>query len=159
MNDNLEKIGNEIISGTKDVFQTMLMVDIQAGDPVLNEKIPVSSNMTSMLGLGGSIKGMLAVHCTEEAAKTATALMLGMDIAEMNEDVKDAVGEIANMVAGNLKISFETFNQEIQLAIPSAIIGNSYKMAGMGGAKRVIIPFVLEENKEFWIELVFIENH
>ena len=32
---------------------------------------------------------------------------LGMEVAELDDDVKDAIGEIANMIAGNLKIFFQ----------------------------------------------------
>ena len=36
-------------------------------------------------------------------AMTITGSFLGMDVEEMNEDVEDAVGELANMLGGDIK--------------------------------------------------------
>jgi chemotaxis protein CheX len=80
-----------------------------------------------------------------------------MDVDALNEDVKDAIGEIANMVAGNLKIAFAGDDLKIELAIPSTIIGQSYRVGGMLGAKRVAVPFAMESG-QFLVELKYIVN-
>ena len=49
---------------------------------------------------------MVAVHCPGVTARNITSSFLGVDVEELDEDVKDAIGEITNMVAGNLKVSF-----------------------------------------------------
>jgi chemotaxis protein CheX len=150
-------IGQDIISATTDVFSTMLMIDLVAGDPVEGSGEGLASNITSMLGLGGEIRGMLAVHCPALVAKAITSGFLGMDVDELNEDVKDAIGEIANMVAGNLKIAFAGYDLKIELAIPTSIVGESYRVGGMLGAKRVAVPFDMG-NGQFLVELKYIVN-
>ena len=147
-------IESELIEGTKDVFTTMLMVDVEN----TSDEIGRVSNLTSFLGLGGDIKGMLAVHCSEEAAKTITSALLGMDVADLDEDVQDAVGEIANMIAGSVKITFAKFDQDIQLAIPTTIIGEGYRVSGFTGAESVRVPFKIS-NEDFSIELKYLKNN
>ncbi|MCW9050453.1 MAG: chemotaxis protein CheX [Deltaproteobacteria bacterium] len=52
---------------------------------------------------------MLAIHCPEAVGLTRAGSMLGIELDEINADVKDALGEIANMVAGGVN---EKFGQE-----------------------------------------------
>lgn len=150
-------IGQDIIDATTDIFSTMLMMDLNVGDPVEGTGGEVLSNITSMLGLGGDIRGMLAVHCPAAVAMSITGGFLGMDVDELNEDVKDAIGEIANMVAGNLKVAFAGYDMKIELAIPSSVVGESFRVAGMLGARRVAVPFDMMDG-QFLVELKYIVN-
>ncbi len=148
-------IGEEIIAGIKEVFSTMLMVDLQAEEVIENGDCEINSNLTSMIGLGGGIRGMLAIHCPADVARGITSGLLGMEIQELDEDVKDAVGEVANMVAGNLKVSYAKNGIDIELAIPTSIVGDSFAVSGMADANRVIAVMKAPEGP-LWIELLFI---
>ncbi len=148
-------IGEEIIAGIKEVFSTMLMVDLKAEKIIENGECEIDSNLTSMIGLGGGIRGMLAVHCPADVACGITSGLLGMEINELDEDVKDAVGEVANMVAGNLKVSYANNGIDIELAIPTSIVGDSFAVSGMADANRVVAVMRAPEGP-LWIELLFI---
>jgi len=148
-------IADEIITGTQDVFSTMLMVDLVSEAAIENQKCRVKSNLTSMIGLGGGVKGVLAIHCPASAAKAITGAFLGMEVDELNDDVKDAIGEIANMVAGNLKVACAKRDIDVKLAIPTSIVGESFSVSGMVDAKLVIVPFKMAE-EIFWVELMYV---
>lgn len=150
-------IGTEIVSGVKEVFSTMLMKDVENDEPIVGEKTSKDSNLTSMIGLGGDMRGVLAIHCPTQVATAITGGFLGMEIEEIDEDVKDAVGEIANMVAGNLKISFEKIGVNVKLAIPTAIVGESFQVRGIADAERVVVPVYMDGMK-FWVELMHVLN-
>ncbi|BHH83360.1 chemotaxis protein CheX [Desulforhopalus sp. 52FAK] len=156
MTDSLE-VGIEIVAGCKDVFSTMLMVELESEDAVMEDRVDISSNITSMIGLGGGLKGLLAVHCPTVVATEITSSFLGMDVEEIDDDVKDAIGEIANMVAGNLKVSFAKVDVNVELAIPTTIVGDSFYVSGITDAARVIVPFKMGANR-FWIELMYVMN-
>jgi len=150
-------VGNEISIGCKDVFSTMLMVELESEDVVVQEKVEIKSNITSMIGLGGGLKGLLAVHCPSSVATKITSAFLGMDVEEIDDDVKDAIGEIANMVAGNLKVSYAAIDVNIELAIPTSIVGDSFYVSGIADATRVVVPFSMN-NETFWVELMYVMN-
>lgn len=150
-------VGQEIISGCKEVFSTMLMVELDPEDAVIEEKVDIKSNITSMIGLGGGLKGLLAVHCPSKVAKDVTSGFLGMEVEELDDDVKDAIGEIANMVAGNLKISFTGVDVNVELAIPTTIVGDSFYVSGIADSTRVVVPFKMGEDT-FWVELMYVMN-
>ena len=146
---------NEISLGTKDVFSTMLMIDLE--DVKAGCATAIQSNVTSMIGLGGGLRGMLSVHCPELVAREITGALLGMEVDELGDDVKDAIGELANMVAGNLKISFAGVGVDIELAIPTSVIGKSFRICGLSGATRILVEFGMPAGS-FWIELLYVIN-
>jgi chemotaxis protein CheX len=150
-------IGREISLGARDVFSTMLMVDLESEEAVINQRLPLQSNLSAMIGLGGGIRGVLAVHCPAAVAKAITSTFLGMEVNELDEDVKDAIGEIANMVAGNLKVSFAEEGVHIELAIPTSVVGESFNVCGAARAQRVIVPLKMSGDP-FWIELMYVVN-
>ncbi len=150
-------VGSEILKGARDVFSTMLMVELECEDFIMNTRGMIQSNLTSMIGLGGGIRGVLAIHCPAHIAKAITGMFLGIDVLELDDDVKDAIGEIANMVAGNLKISYAAIGEKIELAIPTSIVGDSFNVCGAAGAQRILLPLKMSGDT-FWIELMYVAN-
>jgi len=148
-------LAQEIIAATQEVFSTMLMIDVTGEEISAGGRSIIQSNMTSMIGLGGGVRGILAVHCPAEVAKAITGAFLGMDVEELDEDVKDAIGEIANMVAGNLKIAYANSGVNVELAIPSSVIGTSFRLSGIAGAIRHHVSFQLDSGP-FWVELMYV---
>jgi chemotaxis protein CheX len=148
-------VGQAIIDGTTEVFSTMLMVELEVVEIIEGSGGDIPANITSMIGLGKDIRGMLAVHCPAAVAKDITGTFLGMEVTEIDEDVKDAIGEIANMVAGNLKISFGKNGKDIELAIPTTVVGESFSTSGMSGAHRVVVCFSMN-GTVFMIELKYV---
>lgn len=150
-------LGSEIVTGTQNVFSTMLMVDLENEGVIENKKCDIRSNLTSMIGLGGGVRGLLAIHCPASVAKTITGAFLGMEVDDLNDDVKDAIGEIANMVAGNLKVSYAKIGVSVELAIPTSIVGESFYVSGIADAQRIIVPLKIV-NDTFWVELMYVVN-
>lgn len=148
-------LGQEIIAATQEVFSTMLMLEISGTDVSETGRSAIQSNLTSMIGLGGGVRGMLAVHCPAAVAKGITGAFLGMEIEELDADVKDAIGEIANMVAGNLKIAYGQAGVDVELAIPTTIVGESFRVSGFTGASRHYVAFQLDSGS-FWVELMYL---
>lgn len=135
-----------------EVFASMVFIDLT---PVDGESGEPDSDMTSMIGLAGDLKGILAIKCPGPVAMEITGAMLGMEISELGEEVKDAIGEIANMVAGGLKDSLAGSGRKIELAIPTTVIGKSVRTSGLSGAtlERAALD---TPNGRFWLELRFL---
>jgi len=146
-----------ITEAALEVFATMIFIEITPGTPLKGREDTIESNLTSMIGLAGDLRGVLAVHCPEETAKGITGAMLGMDIDAIDEDVKDAIGEIANMVAGGLKTALLAEGTETELAIPTTAVGKSIRTSGLAGASRFIIPFSTPAG-DFGIELRYVTS-
>lgn len=145
-------INDKIIESAKEIFSTMVMMEITVNGDFLAGSIPLNDSISGVIGLAGTYKGVLAIHMPNKVAMAITGSFLGMDVEEMNEDVEDAVGELANMLGGNVKAILSENGRDIDLSLPSTIIGKQYDFQPTREAERVIIPFVCEAG-EFAIDL------
>lgn len=138
---SITEISDKIIESTIEIFTDMVMMEISlAGEPLL-KLAPLRKFITGMVGLAGVHKGILAVHFPQQVALDVTGSFLGMEVAEINPDVQDAIGEIANMLGGNLKTILSDRGSDIQLSLPSTIYGDEYAMTSQADVDRVILPF------------------
>lgn len=131
--------------GITEIFQTMVMMTVFPHGRVTDiGSASLQSVITGMIGLSGDIKGMLAIHASAEVALAVTGAMLDMKIAEIGDDAKDTFGEITNVLAGHLKTVCAEHSVNIQLAIPSSVVGRSFHLGGFKGAHHVVESFYLD---------------
>ena len=144
----------KIVETTEEIFNTMIFMDISADVP-LEQGIPVPGcHVSAMIGLSGDFSAMLGIHCPEAVGLAISGAMLGTEIETIDADVKDAFGEIANMVAGGLKERFSIENIDLELAIPTAISGKAYTIAFSAKRSQIIIPFNVEQG-QFFVEIQY----
>jgi chemotaxis protein CheX len=146
-------ISRKIIDATVDIFSTMVMMDIKAGEPVNSVTRPLKASTTGTIGLGGLYKGMLAIHIPNEVAIAITSSFLGVEVEEVNEDVLDAVGELTNMLGGSVKGILSENGSDLQLSLPSTISGDEYNFQCKEKADIVVIPFSITDKQQFFVEL------
>jgi chemotaxis protein CheX len=149
------ELEKHLVDATLEVFASMIFIDITPEAPSDEPISVLEPNLSSLIGLAGDLKGILAVHCPSAVALGITSAMLGMEVTELGEDAKDAIGEIANMVAGGLKVALAPTGKKIELAIPTTVIGKSIRTSGLSGATRIMIPFSSPIGR-FGLELRFI---
>jgi chemotaxis protein CheX len=148
------EFAKKIIETTEEIFSTMIFMDVTSEAPLEQGKEALGCHVSAMIGLSGGFSAMLGVHCPETVGLAISGAMLGMEIDEIDADVKDALGEIANMTAGGLKERFAAENIDLELAIPTAISGKSYTIASSTRSNRLIIPFRIEQG-QFFIEMKY----
>jgi chemotaxis protein CheX len=141
-----------ITDATTEIFETMIMLDISAGDPLKDKINNFKCSVSGVIGLAGSCKGMLAIHLPDKVAMAITGSFLGMDVTEVDDDVTDAIGELANMVAGNIKMILDEAGNNVTVSIPSCVHGDEYTMDTVSDSERVVIPFDIESG-QFLVEL------
>ncbi len=142
----------QIIDSTQAVFDTMLMMPITPGISLSEKVYSFTSSISGMLGFAGEVQGMLTIHCPQEIGFAITSTLLGVDVDEVDEDVKDTIGEMANMILGGIKDGFVDQGIQINLAVPTVLAGRSYRISGMDDALWTTVPFYLDEG-EFLVEL------
>jgi chemotaxis protein CheX len=105
------------------VFTTMMDIAI------VPAAIPLpgpSGLVTSVVYLTGTWQGAVLFHCAHRQACEFAGSFLGMPPpAALTDEVRDTLGELANMVAGNLKC---TLRPGIKISIPSVVDGEDYSL-------------------------------
>lgn len=139
--NSFTEISDKLIESTIEIFTGMVMMDVSVAGAAMEKIGPLKQSITGMVGLAGTHKGVLAVHFPKQIALDVTSSFLGMDVGEINEDVQDAIGEIANMLGGNLKTILSDRGRDIQLSLPSTISGDEYAFSSQADAEQIILPF------------------
>lgn len=146
-----------IVEKTREIFETMLFLPLSAQNPLTEKMFQFQDSVSAMLGFSGDLKGMLTVHCPQNVACEITSGLLGMEVGEVDEDVKDAIGELCNMVLGGLKDQFVGQELNINLAVPTVLAGRTYSIKNFAQEQWAAVPFALEAG-EFIVELKYKES-
>ncbi|MEI6206447.1 MAG: chemotaxis protein CheX [Desulfuromonadales bacterium] len=141
-----DQLLKSLIKDVQDVFINMVGVDDLMHLPI---QVDVTTHfkkcLTAMVGLAGTYNGLVSVHVPWPLAISFTSLMLGMEVTEIDDDVNDAMGEIANMVAGSFKQHLSKGGSDIQLSTPSVVNGSDYLVSSGSNLENITLKFATEE--------------
>jgi len=131
MADSLRGIAGEIFDpqnldhSVEEVLETML------GAHCRREEAPPPAEaewVTAVVGLGGSLSGACVFRSGGSAACKLAARMTGMEFDAVDDMVKDAVGEICNMLTGSWKSKVPELSARCGLSVPAVITGRDYRL-------------------------------
>ena len=137
----------------KDVFKTMLSVDIELKECITPEddgdnQSPLSkcdgALVIGNVGFVGLVSGMVYIAMTDQLARQVSMRMLGMSAAELgtgHDLVNDVIGELANMSSGAFKNQLCDRGYSCRLSIPSIIRGKYLVVEGSTAQFRQIYVF------------------
>lgn len=143
---------SELVEATREVFQTMIFLDVSQDTDAVFDGWHSSIQFTAMIGLGGTESGLIYLHFDEAFAIKSASSMLGMDLTGDRDSIIDAIGEIANMIGGSFKSKVMAF-ESYRLSLPSVIVGKDYKTHVPHGSEGRMLGFKSEAGG-FFIQLV-----
>ena len=100
---------NPFLRSLANTFSTMLGCEVERGELQMRSEKATPYPISGVIGLSGKAVGTVVINLSEEVAIKAASTMLMMEINEINDEVVDAVGELANMVAGAAKTELEEY--------------------------------------------------
>ncbi len=144
----LTRVSAEMMSQiVESVFITMMNLEVV---PYEIPWSPSRDQLTAVVHLSGERNGTLLFECNRWEACRFTGRFLSMDPPEtVNEYVRDVLGELANIIGGNIK---STVASGLKLSMPSVMDGSDYGLRIIG-AKFHRLGFNCEEGP-FWVTLL-----
>jgi chemotaxis protein CheX len=130
-----------IEAATLEVFQTMLNMEISPGEAAAKLEGDASSGLVSLIGLAGPWVGTGCLACTGRLACRLSSQFLGTPVDSVNDEVLDAVGEITNMIVGNVKTVLEEKAGPMGLSTPTVIFGRNFQMRSARIHEWTAVPF------------------
>lgn len=112
---------NPFVDAVIRLFKTMMSMTITIGKPALNTTARPHHDVCGVIDVSGDVHGRVVVSMPEPLATRLASEMIGDPIAQLDADCIDAVGEIANMIAGNAKTDFPGGSSAI--SVPQVVIG------------------------------------
>jgi CheY-specific phosphatase CheX len=116
-----EEIMFTIMSATQDTFKSYMNIELLAGK-VEKRVDPVDSDVTGIVGIAGDRVGYIIIATDKKSAQCVAKELLMMDEAD-DECIRDAVGELANNIAGAFKTKYHEQYGSVALGLPLVISG------------------------------------
>jgi chemotaxis protein CheX len=134
------------------VFETMLNMEVTPVERVWQKRPGV---MTAAVQFAGQWKGAVFVECTEDqACQIAARLMNIPSPTSIDEDAVDSIGELANMIGGNMK---SVMPRGVELSAPLVVAGSDYGLR-LRSCDLVTRAVFDTECGPFWITLVEMQD-
>jgi len=130
---------NPFIMAVKTVFQMMVATDIQVGKPtIIQSKSEPKTDVSAVIGLSGDVVGCVVLTLPMQTATNAAGKFAGIEMTQDHPDFSDALGELANMVAGQAKAKLDGLN--VSISLPSVIIGKEHVVSQSKQQPRLSLP-------------------
>jgi chemotaxis protein CheX len=136
-------------------FKEFCQSEVFSGRAYFEDKEDFENNwdISGIIGLTGEAQGAVAISLTEDTALRITKILTGKDHSYIDEHVTDAVGEIINIIAGNVKKNLEEMFR-LKISIPSIIKGKSHQVVWPTNKTRIIcVPFTIFTNQTFCLSV------
>ncbi|HLX45105.1 MAG TPA: chemotaxis protein CheX [Bryobacteraceae bacterium] len=130
-------------TATLEVFSTMLGMEVTAGEILTEHTVSATntSGVVSIVGIAGVWSGTGGVACSGTLACKLSGHFLMAEYESVNDDVLDAVGEITNMIIGNVKTALEDRLGPMGLSTPTVIFGRNFQTRSARSHEWTVIPF------------------
>ena len=120
---------------TNEVFSTMLMMEVKTQDSFVKDEKNVSTDLISSLHFfGDQYMGKIAIFSSASVACNIANSMLGTETTEVNDEIKDGMGELVNMIAGVAKVKLTDTLGDMHLLTPWVIAGRHLSIASSDGS-------------------------
>jgi len=131
-----------IWSNTEKVFSTMLGLTVKSSlAPEERIKALRKGGVVSLVGFAGRWRGSGSIRCSGQLACSISGKLLLTHFDYVNDEVLDAMGEIANMIIGNFKDDAAYKLGPLGLSTPTVIYGNNFEARNWNGESWITVLF------------------
>ena len=116
------------------LFESTIVV---GGDGGLGKE----SQVTGLVQLSGTFQGAVMIQCPEALGSELTAAMLQGAQAPGAGDMVDALGELTNMFAGNIKALLP---KPSSISLPTVAFGSDYEIDVVGTSVRARVSLLCD---------------
>jgi chemotaxis protein CheX len=141
------RMANAMHASASEVFTMMLNSTIKHDNPQRGTYVDSEEyGVVSLMGLTGEWTGNAGLCCSADCARWIASQMLFSEYPEVNDEVRDAVGEITNMIIGNFKNNISDQTGNLAMSTPTVIFGRELRATIKGVEQWIVFPFASPEH-------------
>jgi chemotaxis protein CheX len=145
---------NPLLAATVEILGKVAGIDADVKKPFLKTDSKGKGAVSGIITLKGSLTGTAAISFPDKCILMVVSKMFGEEITEVDNDVKDAVGEITNMISGLATQLYETDGLSVKATLDQVVMGDGHSIPHPPGLPVLGIPMVFEPG-EVTVELCF----
>jgi chemotaxis protein CheX len=134
-----EKWIKAFVTATEGFFTTMLSLEAKPERPRLKVEPFPTFDVSGLIGFSGLAQGSVAVSFPRKTALSVVSAMIGMTCNDTDREVCDAVGEIANIIAGSAKKDLGEL--KLSISLPQVVVGMGHILSCQSTIPATVVPF------------------
>ncbi|MDR2534641.1 MAG: chemotaxis protein CheX [Treponema sp.] len=146
----MEQYVKPFVDVTVETFKSFVNHEVSPQVPFVSSKaITMTWDISALIGVSGKFNGSMLIAMQKDLALKLTDTIVGSAHTDMDADVTDAVGEIINIIGGNIKRIVQE-GERIMISLPTVVKGPDHSITW--SAKRVqvlCIPFTVSDGAVF----------
>ncbi|MDR1143473.1 MAG: chemotaxis protein CheX [Spirochaetaceae bacterium] len=144
----MEQYIQPFIQVTSTVFKDMLQCEITPDRAYfINKEAFLNWDVSALIALTGEVRGLVAISMKYSTASKITGYLTGTAENVSHSDMTDAIGELVNIIAGNVKLNLEDMFR-ITISLPKVVHGKAHSIVIPDERTRLLcIPFKIFDNE------------
>jgi chemotaxis protein CheX len=141
-----ETLAKEIVRAVSGVMRETFNVDVTPGQYETGEgMVSLVGDVSGVIGMVQSyLEGTLTLCLTYETVRSLLPNVVGKTVSITHEMAVDAVGEITNIIFGQIKRDMSERGYQLKLGIPCVVTGKGHFVSHFHRGKFMIVPFHLD---------------
>lgn len=133
----------------------MAQIELHSEKPEKKNDETAKGEVSGIIGMiGPQIKGSLAVTFDKDLAKNMMLNMFGEASDEVDDDMRDLVGEMTNMLCGGAKSLLAEQNYQFNMATPVIVSGKSHIIQHKVDGPKILLRFSSDKGNAY-LEICF----
>ena len=129
---------NPFIKSISNIFTTMLSSEVDFQKPFVKSATAQKPDVSAIIGFSGDASGAVVLCFQKATAVKIASTFACTELTIESPDFADALGEIANMVAGGAKAEFQGI--EVNISLPSVIVGTGHEVVKSNAHPSLVLP-------------------
>ncbi|HPF16326.1 MAG TPA: chemotaxis protein CheX [Thermotogota bacterium] len=117
------KVINAMLKSLVKVFNETIHSKVELDKPEISKILAKGYDLVTVVGYNGYMEGNLVYGFTSELGLNIVSRMMGMPYEKLDDLAMSAIGELGNMVSGNIAMNLEKIGKPIDITPPSVILG------------------------------------
>lgn len=134
----MSKIEADLEDIVRTIWQTLLGLPVEPGR---HGELGPDSTVTGIVHIDGAWHGAVLLQCPGRLAATLASAMFQSGDTPGRDEVRDALGELTNMVAGNAKALLP---EPSAISLPVVAFGSDYEIDVVGTVVVARVPLVCD---------------
>ncbi len=141
---------NPFIEGVLHILSTTATVQTKPESPYLKKNRLTLGDITGVMEINGDVTGAAAIGFSKAGILGVVSSMFGEKMTEINEEITDAVGELTNMIAGQVTTKITESGKQAKVKFSRVIVGKDQELSSLSDEKHVLVmPFRTTVGKVF----------
>lgn len=132
---------NPFIESVLGNLETLAAIKAEKMEISISKDAKTGLDISAIIGLSGEVMGSAIISLPEKIALKIASAMFMEELPDLNDDVKDAIGEFANIVIGNARNKLVDAGLGVNISTPTIIVGKGHEISHPHSIPFLVIPF------------------